>query len=74
MSTSRQLRELRTGDEVSFEFGGTTFVARVVEDRGHIGVGGRQLVRIEIESPHMGDEPKQFNMPAEELELRSEAA
>lgn len=29
--------------------GGNDFIATVIEDRGHIGVDGRQIVRIEVE-------------------------
>jgi len=39
-------RPLRVGDRVSYMFGTHRVVARVVEDHGNIGVGGRQLVAV----------------------------
>lgn len=56
--------KMRVGDHVSFTIGQTIFHARVVEDRGALGVGGRQLVCIEVLN---ADEPRQFEMPADEL-------
>lgn len=39
----------KVGDRVQFKLGAHQVVGRVVEDRGFIGVDGRQLVRVEIE-------------------------
>ena len=39
----------KVGDRVRFKLGGHQVVGRVVEDRGFIGVDGRQLVRVEVE-------------------------
>jgi hypothetical protein len=39
----------KVGDRVRFKLGAHRVVGRVVEDRGFIGVGGRQLVRVEVE-------------------------
>jgi hypothetical protein len=42
--------------------------ARVIEDRGNIGVGGRRIVRLELEQdPIDGDEPIRFERPVERL-------
>lgn len=67
--------DLREGDRVTFSIGPATFHARVVEDRGALGVGGRQIVRIELLSDEYTDqEPRRFEMPAEELKRDQTAA
>ena len=38
----------KVGDRVRFKLGANRVVGTVVEDRGLIGVGGRQLVRVEV--------------------------
>ena len=60
--------KLRVGDRVVLHLGTEDVFAEVVEDRGFIGVGGRQLLAIrrtgvapEISEP--------YEVPAEELEL-----
>jgi hypothetical protein len=67
--------DLRPGDRVRFQIGRSTFHARVIEDRGHLGVGGRQIVRIEVvpASPLDGH-VEQFEMPAEDLTRENPAA
>lgn len=68
-------QRLREGDRVAFTVGKATFHARVVEDRGALGVGGRQLVRIELlPDDDTDEEPRQFEMPADELERDQTAA
>jgi hypothetical protein len=37
------------GDRVRFKLGAHLVVGTVIEDRGFIGVDGRQLVRVEVE-------------------------
>lgn len=39
----------KVGDRVRFKLGAHHVVGRVVEDRGSIGIDGRQLVRVEVE-------------------------
>jgi hypothetical protein len=39
----------KVGDRVRFKLGAHQVVGGVVEDRGFIGVDGRQLVRVEVE-------------------------
>ena len=39
---------IKDGDRVRFKLGARHVVGRVVEDRGFIGVDGRQLVRVEV--------------------------
>jgi hypothetical protein len=55
----------KVGDWVSFPYGTRIAVARVIEDRGNIGVRGRRLLRIEL--AHSEGEPSRFEMPEEEL-------
>ena len=67
--------DLRPGDVVTYTVGPTVIRARVIEDRGHIGAGGRQLVRIEV----LGEEdieevPRRFDMAAAEVVLEHSAA
>lgn len=54
----------RIGDEVRLSFGNRTVTGMVVEDRGRIGVGGRQLFRIVVK---MGDGERALELPAEKL-------
>lgn len=65
---------LRVGDLVSYSFGPRTVRAKVVEDRGGLGVGGRQIVVIEVEETDDGQDPRRFEMPADELTVDNPAA
>jgi hypothetical protein len=55
----------RVGDRVKFQFVTTPVEGVVIEDRGFIGSGGRQLVTVEIDEP---DFHVVLEMPSEELE------
>lgn len=59
---------LKIGDEVTFRVAHLTFRARVVEDRGPIGINGRQIVRVELLEDDESSDADQFELPAEELE------
>ena len=65
---SKQRKDLRVGQTVVFDFGGKKTRAIIIEDRGHIGNRGRQIVRIRP-SGRLGTEVDPFEMPAEELKL-----
>ena len=52
------------GDKVRLSFGNRIVTGTVVEDRGRIGVGGRQLFRIVVKT---GDEERALELPAEKL-------
>jgi len=52
----------KVGDRVRFKLGAHRLVGTVVEDRGFIGVGGRQLVRIEVEIDPTYS--REFELPA----------
>lgn len=62
--------DIAVGDLVLVGFGSTQARARVVEDRGPIGVGGRRLLRVEI----MTEEPLTYEVPAEDLRRWEEPA
>ena len=58
--------KFHVGDRVKVRFGDGLARARIVEDRGNIGVGGRRIVRIKLamEEPEVD---MSFEVPAEEL-------
>lgn len=58
---------LSPGQGVRFLYGTREVEGRVVEDRGDLGVGGRQLVVVEV--PQTDGDPIRLEMPAEELTL-----
>jgi len=65
--SSRKAR-MKVGDRVVLHLGPQDIFAEVVEDRGFIGVGGRQLVG--IRRTGVSEELTQsYEVPAEELEL-----
>jgi hypothetical protein len=41
--------------------------AEIVEDRGHIGAGGRHLVRVRLEMEGLVEEPLEFELPLEHV-------
>ncbi len=51
MATTMQFK---VGDQVRVTVAGTTYRARLIEDRGPIGVGGRHLLRVEVVDGHGG--------------------
>jgi hypothetical protein len=58
----------KVGAFVGIRMGAEVKRARVIEDRGNIGVGGRRLVRLELEQDLIdGDEPIRFERPVERL-------
>lgn len=59
---------LRVGDTVRVTYRGLLCDGTVVEDRGDIGVGGRQLIRVRV----VGDDDTEsgdIEVPAAEVEL-----
>ena len=63
---------LRVGDKVILVMGGREVVATVVEDRGLIGVSGRQIVRVEapVDLTYVAD----YELPADQLRLAPRSA
>jgi hypothetical protein len=67
-ASSTRRTKIRVGDRVVLHLGREDVFAEVVEDRGFIGRGGRQLLRIR----RLGVSPElshPYEVPAEELEL-----
>jgi hypothetical protein len=61
--------KFEVGDRVRIRFGDRWVIARIVEDRGAIGVGGRALLRIQIDDPKLPDDHREFELPASEVHL-----
>jgi hypothetical protein len=59
---------VRVGQKGYVRAGRTRIPVKVLEDRGFIGLGGRQLVRIQHLDPQE-DPPLSYEVAAEELEL-----
>jgi hypothetical protein len=62
----------RVGDRVAFVYGVKRLKGLIVEDRGKVGVGGRQLFL--VEAPLKYDRPMQLELPEDELERLPNAA
>lgn len=60
---------LPVGTRVLVHWPTSKMEAEVIEDRGYLGKGGRQIVR--IRATEETDLPKDFEVPAEELEVVS---
>lgn len=67
--------DLHPGDVVTYTVGRALVRARVIEDRGHIGMGGRQIVRLEaLGEEDFEPEPRRFEMAAADVVLEQPAA
>ncbi len=62
----RSSKQFPVGSNVAFSFGGRRVVAKVVEDRGLLGVGGRRLLRVQVEGSG-GADPIVLEIPAEQV-------
>ena len=72
MSTVKnQTPQFHVGDWVAFAFGPKKVEAKVVEDRGPIGVRGRRLYRVQLERGQELEEPSTFEVPENELQPTS---
>jgi len=65
MSANKNRPQFKVGDWVSFPFGFQNAVARIIEDRGAIGVKGRRLYRVELLRD--GVEPDRFEVREDDL-------
>jgi hypothetical protein len=65
-STKRQPPLFHIGDWVKFDYGAKKVSARIVEDRGPLGVHGRRLYRVQLDEK-LGD-ASTFEMPENELD------
>ena len=70
VKSQNKLARFRVGDKVQLKFGFEKMTGTIVEDRGRIGVGGRQLFRIiiETEDPDMEGEGWTLELPPEKLQ------
>lgn len=69
-SRSPRPRKIRVADRIVADFVGRKLPAIVVEDRGFIGFGGRQLLRIRARLDSNDPESKVvFEFPAERMRL-----
>lgn len=66
-------RRLRVGDLIEQNYGSRPVRGKVIEDRGNLGVGGRQIVRISMRLDSV-DEPLEYESPAETLRLVTETS
>lgn len=60
--TKKPARKLKVGDIVPLHWGNQKVRVIIVEDRGGLGVGGRQIVRLRFLT---GDPGREFELPAE---------
>jgi len=65
-SAKKQRPRFRIGDWVTFHYGPKKVSAKVVEDRGPLGVHGQRLYRVQLDE-ELGD-TSAFEMPENELE------
>jgi len=56
----------KIGDKITYGIGKNKIDGVIIEDRGFIGVGGRQLVRI---SSFFNEEIKEFELSVEDFEF-----
>ncbi len=63
--SSRKAVSLRVGGRVYWRGLFNKVPARIIEDRGNIGVGGRRLYRIQVRDTGSAD--RTFEVPAQEL-------
>ena len=69
MSTKSKGPRFHVGDWVTFPFGFQNAVAKIIEDRGPIGVKGRRLYRVELLRD--GLEPDRFEVREDDLTTAS---
>jgi hypothetical protein len=65
-TTSKQAPLFHVGEWVAFDFGPRKVAAKVVEDRGRIGVHGRRIYRVRLDDESV--DPSTFEVPENELE------
>jgi hypothetical protein len=71
MTVPASKKQFAIGTKVRFKLGGRDVVATVIEDRGSLGSGGAQLLRVRV---HVSgtDEVMEFEVPG--TEVRATAA
>lgn len=74
---NKKAKRLRVGNRVKVPYGTEELEAVVVEDRGNLGVGGRQIVRVRllgrdepaVDPPPANPEEGSLELPAENMTL-----
>ena len=64
---ARHKANLGVGTLVKFMFGGQEVQATVVEDRGHVGAGGRHILRVRLEVA--ASDPIEFEVRADDVHV-----
>lgn len=64
---SNRSSDFKVGSRVKLMLGGREVRAVVVEDRGHLGVGGAQLLRVRLDIPEEDMEPVEFEVRADDV-------
>ena len=64
---ARHKTNVGVGTLVKFMFGGQEVQATVVEDRGHVGAGGRHILRVRLEVA--ASEPIEFEVRAADVHV-----
>lgn len=62
--------KVRVGKEVGVLLAGRVLPALIIEDRGNLGAGGRQIVRVELKPSKYdaeGQEPSRFEVSVDAL-------
>ncbi|HEY8666872.1 MAG TPA: hypothetical protein VIL86_09415 [Tepidisphaeraceae bacterium] len=65
---TKTAKKWKLGDEAEVRLGATVWRALVVEDRGHLGVGGRRLWRVQLLAEAQ-DPPLFVEVPEEDMEV-----
>lgn len=65
-SKQRKRARLRVGDRVSFQFGLDQVRGTIIEDRGNLASGGKQLLRVRVRRSDADD--LIIELPADQLE------
>ena len=68
-SSGRRTRRegaVHVGDRARFRFVRADYPVEVIEDRGPLGIGGGQIVRVRVLDGST-EEPREFEVPVEEL-------
>ena len=67
MKSTPMSATIRVGDHVRFDYGAREVLAEVIEDRGPIGVGGRQIIRVRLIGDEWHGAQLDFEVPAEQV-------
>ena len=67
MARAKKPRRVKVGERFVMYLGYDPIEAVVIEDRGNLGVGGRQLVRIRELPTGPYDEQREYEVPAENI-------